>query len=90
MESIVMIVAMLAVMYFFVIRPDSQRKKKAQEMRGGVQHGAPELGTGGGGCREEGEGREEGRTGYSSEGPTERGLRTGGREEGLTDDPIEG
>ena len=31
--SILMIVVMLAVMYFIMIRPENKRKKKAQEMR---------------------------------------------------------
>lgn len=39
MESLIMIAAMIAVMYLFVIRPDSQRKKKAQEMRDGLKKG---------------------------------------------------
>ena len=31
--SIVMIVAMLAVFYFMLIRPENKRKKEAEEMR---------------------------------------------------------
>ncbi|MCL1834739.1 MAG: preprotein translocase subunit YajC [Oscillospiraceae bacterium] len=32
-ETIIMIVAMIAIFYFFMIRPDSKKKKKAKEMR---------------------------------------------------------
>ena len=33
MESMIMIVAMLAMLYFFMIRPENRRKKEAQNMR---------------------------------------------------------
>ena len=33
MESMLMIAAMIAIMYFFMIRPENKRKKQAQEMR---------------------------------------------------------
>ena len=33
MESMIMIVAMLAMLYFYMIRPENKRKKEAQNMR---------------------------------------------------------
>ena len=33
MESMIMIIAMLAMLYFFMIRPENTRKKEAQKMR---------------------------------------------------------
>lgn len=33
MESMIVIVAMLAMLYFFMIRPENKRKKEAQNMR---------------------------------------------------------
>ena len=33
MESMIMIIAMLAMLYFFMIRPENKRKKEAQNMR---------------------------------------------------------
>ena len=36
---IIMIVAMFAVMYFFMIRPENKRKKEAQEMRDSLKVG---------------------------------------------------
>ena len=33
MESMIMIVAMLAMLYFFMIRPENKRKREAQNMR---------------------------------------------------------
>ena len=33
MESMIMIVAMLAMLYFFMIRPENKRKKEEQNMR---------------------------------------------------------
>lgn len=33
MESMIMIVAILAMLYFFMIRPENKRKKEAQNMR---------------------------------------------------------
>lgn len=33
MESMIMIVAVLAMLYFFMIRPENKRKKEAQNMR---------------------------------------------------------
>ena len=37
--SIVMIVAMLAVLYFMLIRPENKRKKEAEEMRSSLKVG---------------------------------------------------
>ncbi len=37
--SILMIVVMLAVMYFIMIRPENKRKKQAQEMRDSLKKG---------------------------------------------------
>ena len=39
MESIIMIVLLFAVMYFFLIRPENKRKKQAEEMRNGLKKG---------------------------------------------------
>ena len=39
MTSIVMIVAMIAVFYFLMIRPENKRKKEAEQMRGAVKTG---------------------------------------------------
>ena len=39
MESIIMIVLLFAVMYFFMIRPENQRKKQAEEMRNSLKKG---------------------------------------------------
>ena len=39
MSSIFMIVALFAIMYFMMIRPENKRKKKAQEMRDGLKKG---------------------------------------------------
>ena len=39
MESIIMIVLLFAVMYFFMIRPETKRKKQAEEMRNGLKKG---------------------------------------------------
>lgn len=39
MEGIIMIVLMLAVMYFIMIRPENKRRKQAQEMRDGLKKG---------------------------------------------------
>ncbi len=38
-EPLIMIVVMFAVMYFFMIRPANNRKKKAQEMRDSLKKG---------------------------------------------------
>lgn len=37
--GIIMIVVMLAVMYFLMIRPENKRKKEAQQMRAALQVG---------------------------------------------------
>ena len=37
--SLLMIVAMIAVMYFFMIRPENKRKKQLQEMRDSLKKG---------------------------------------------------
>lgn len=39
MYSIVMLIAVFAIMYFLMIRPENKRKKKAQEMRDSIQVG---------------------------------------------------
>ena len=39
MESMIMIVALMAVMYFFMIRPENKRKKQAQSMRDSLKKG---------------------------------------------------
>lgn len=39
MESIVMLVLLLAVFYFILIRPENKRKKQAQEMRDNLKKG---------------------------------------------------
>ena len=38
-ESLLMIVAMFAIMYFLMIRPENKRKKQAQEMRDNLKKG---------------------------------------------------
>ena len=38
-SSIIMIVAMLAVFYFMLIRPENKRKKEAEQMRSSVKTG---------------------------------------------------
>lgn len=39
MESIIMIVLLFAVVYFFMIRPENKRKKQAEEMRNSLKKG---------------------------------------------------
>ena len=39
MSSIVMMVAMIAIFYFLLIRPENKRKKKAEEMRNSIAKG---------------------------------------------------
>lgn len=39
MEPIIMMVAMLAIFYFILIRPENKRKKQAQEMRDNLKKG---------------------------------------------------
>ncbi len=39
MMTIIMLVAMLAVMYFVIIRPENKRKKEAEAMRSSLQVG---------------------------------------------------
>lgn len=39
MSSIVMMVAMIAIFYFLLIRPENKRKKKAEEMRNSIKKG---------------------------------------------------
>ena len=39
MTSIIMIVAMIAVFYFLMIRPETKRKKEAEQMRSAVKNG---------------------------------------------------
>ena len=39
MTSIIMIVAMIAVFYFLMIRPENKRKKEAEQMRSAVKTG---------------------------------------------------
>ena len=38
-SSIIMLIAMLAIFYFMLIRPENKRKKEAEEMRGAVKTG---------------------------------------------------
>lgn len=38
-SSLIMIVAMIAIFYFLMIRPENQRKKKAEEMRNSIKKG---------------------------------------------------
>lgn len=38
-ESLIMIVVLVAMMYFLMIRPENKRKKKAQEMRESLKKG---------------------------------------------------
>lgn len=38
-QSIIMMVAMLAIFYFILIRPENKRKKQAQEMRDSLKKG---------------------------------------------------
>ena len=39
MQSIILLVVMFALIYFFMIRPENKRKKKAQEMRDSLKKG---------------------------------------------------
>ena len=39
MSTIIMLVILLAIMYFLMIRPENKRKKKAQEMRDSLKKG---------------------------------------------------
>ena len=39
MSSLIMIVAMIAVFYFLMIRPENKRKKEAEQMRSAVKTG---------------------------------------------------
>ena len=39
MDSLIMIVIMVAIFYFLLIRPENQRKKKAEEMRSSIKKG---------------------------------------------------
>ena len=39
MTSLIMIVAMIAVLYFLMIRPENKRKKEAEQMRSAVKNG---------------------------------------------------
>ena len=39
MESIIMIVLMVAIFYFLLIRPENKRKKEAEQMRSAVKAG---------------------------------------------------
>lgn len=39
MDSLIMIVIMVAIFYFLLIRPENQRKKKAEEMRNSIRKG---------------------------------------------------
>ena len=47
MTSIVMIVAMIAVFYFLMIRPENKRKKEAEQMRSAVKTGDEVITIGG-------------------------------------------
>jgi preprotein translocase subunit YajC len=48
-STIIMLVAMLAIFYFMMIRPESKRKKEAEQMRSGMKVG-DEIVTIGGIC----------------------------------------
>ena len=39
MDGMIMIVVLIAVMYFFMIRPENKRKKQAEEMRNSLKKG---------------------------------------------------
>ena len=39
METIIMLVAMLAIFYFMLIRPENKRKKEAEQMRSALKNG---------------------------------------------------
>lgn len=39
MQSIILIVLMFAMLYFFMIRPENKRKKEAEQMRSSVKNG---------------------------------------------------
>ena len=39
METIIMLILMVALMYFFVFRPDSKRKKEAENLRNSLTVG---------------------------------------------------
>ncbi len=39
MEMIIMLVAMIAIFYFLMIRPENKRKKEAEEMRNSLSNG---------------------------------------------------
>ena len=39
MDSIILLVAMIAVFYFLIIRPENKRKKEAQQMRDSLKVG---------------------------------------------------
>ena len=39
MDSIILIVAMIAVFYFMIIRPENKRKKQAENMRNSLKKG---------------------------------------------------
>lgn len=39
MESIILLVAMIAVFYFLIIRPENKRKKQAENMRNSLKKG---------------------------------------------------
>ena len=47
MTSIIMIVAMIAVFYFLMIRPENKRKKEAEQMRSAVKTGDEVITIGG-------------------------------------------
>lgn len=39
MEQMILLVAMIAVFYFLIIRPENKRKKQAEQMRSGLKKG---------------------------------------------------
>ena len=39
MESLLLMVAMIAVFYFLIIRPENKRKKQAEQMRSSLKKG---------------------------------------------------
>lgn len=47
MESIIMIVALIAIFYFFMIRPQQKRQKKIREFRNKLEKGSKVITAGG-------------------------------------------
>ena len=47
MDSIILLVAMIAVFYFLIIRPENKRKKQAENMRNSLKKGESNTAIGG-------------------------------------------